>query len=159
MKSQDGFSLIEVMVVCAVIGILSVVAIPSFNKLADTMRQRQGRAQVWTDIQRARQLAITRHSQVVMSIGVAPSTTDQTSYSILIDSNGDRVAQSTERKFDYTMPKNVKLKSITLTPVDSLVFDVSGILQTGFTGGRIVIQGKNSPDTLLVSAAGVVYRP
>src|SRR5262249_50920164 len=112
------------------------------------------------DVRRARQLAVTRHAPVVLRFGAPPTTSNITSYTIHVDTNGDGLVQSGEMVTWRNMPKTTKLTSVSLTPVDSLVFDISGALRPGPTGGRRVSPNKlNRRDTLQVSAAGVCYRP
>ena len=44
LKNQKGFSLIELMIVVAIIGVLSAVAIPNFNRFQRKARQSEGKA-------------------------------------------------------------------------------------------------------------------
>jgi type IV pilus assembly protein PilE len=57
MKSQKGFSLIELVVVVAIIGILAAIAIPSYN----SYRQRANRSEARTSLLEASQ-ALERYS-------------------------------------------------------------------------------------------------
>jgi|WetSurMetagenome_2_1015567.scaffolds.fasta_scaffold439744_2 prepilin-type N-terminal cleavage/methylation domain-containing protein len=155
-----GFSLIELMIVMTVIGIVLAMATPGFLRFGDTLASRHSRVQLLEDLRLARQLAITRHSAVVVAFGDGVHTTNVTTYSMLVDANQDGVAQSTERRFGRAMPFGSRIASVTLDRADSLLFDPSGVLLPGTTGGRLVLTTtRGRLDTLLVSAAGVVYRP
>jgi hypothetical protein len=123
------------------------------------MSLKRANAQVLQDVRRARQLAITRRAQVVMRFGTPPSTTNITSYTIHVDTNSDRLVQSSELVTMRNLPSGTRLSSVNMTPMDSLTFDFSGLLWNG-TGGRIVIANRlDLRDTLLVSAAGVCFEP
>jgi prepilin-type N-terminal cleavage/methylation domain-containing protein len=158
--SSRGFTLIELMVVFVVIGIVAVIGVPAFGSYRVSYMKRQAREQITQDIRGARQSAVTRHAQVVMAFGNGVTTTNLTSYTIHVDTNGDGVYQSTERKLQRTMPKDTRLAQVSLSPTDTIKFDISGILKPGTNGGAIVIGNtRNQYDTLSVTPAGMVYRP
>jgi prepilin-type N-terminal cleavage/methylation domain-containing protein len=160
MSTTRGFSLIELIFTLGIAGILLAIAMPGFGKYNNTMLLKRANAQILQDVRRARQLAVTRRSPVVMTFGTPPSISNITSYTILVDTNGDGIAQSSEMNTFRTLPTGTRLSAVTLTPVDQLQFDVSGLLQAGTLGGRLVIANRaNRRDTLMVSAAGVCYQP
>lgn len=158
--ASRGFSLLELMVVCVVIGIVAAVGMPAFGSYRLDYMKRQAREQVTQDIRGARQSSVTRHAQVIMAFGNGSTTTDLTTYTIHVDTNNDGVYQTSERKLSRTMPKDTRLQRVTLSPIDTLKFDISGILKPGTSGGTIVVANtKNRYDTLSVTPAGMVYRP
>ena len=60
----------------------------------------------------------------------------------------------------FTLPSGTQLISVSLSPIDSVIFDSSGSLAPSVTGGSVVVGGQNGDlDTLLISATGLVYRP
>ena len=159
MSDTRGFSLIELLITMTIMGLVLAVALPSFGHFRDSMSLKRANAQVLQDVRRARQLAITRRAQVVVRFGTPPSTTNITSYTIHVDTNGDRLVQSSEAVTMRNLPSGTRLSSVSMTPVDSLTFDFSGLLWNG-TGGQIVIANRlDLRDTLLVSAAGVCFEP
>ena len=163
MSETRGFSLIELLVALLISGIVLAIAMPGFGRFRNSMALKQANAQVLQDVRRARQLAITRRAPVVLRFGAPPSISNITSYTIHVDTNGDNLVQSGEMVTVRNMPNGTRLSAVTLTPVDSLKFDISGLLRpatAGSPGGRIVLANRlNRRDTLLVSAAGVCYQP
>ena len=160
MSRANGFSLIELVVALVVAGIVLSVALPAFGNYRNSMALKQANAQVLQDVRRARQLAITRRAPVIMTFGNPPGIGNITSYTIHVDGNADGVVQSSEVVTLRNMPRGTRLQLVNLTPTDVLPFDISGVLQPGAGGGRLILQ--NTPgrrDTLMVSTAGICYRP
>ena len=163
MPTTRGYSLIELMWALVIAGIVLAIAMPGYGGFRSSMSLKQANAQVLQDVRRARQLSITRHAPVVVSFGAPPSTSNITSYTIHVDTNGDDLVQSGEMVTFRKLPNGTRLSAVSLTPVDSLRFDSGGLLlltASGNPGGRIVLSNRlNRRDTLLVSAVGVCYQP
>jgi type II secretory pathway pseudopilin PulG len=136
------------------------MGMPAWVGFRRTLGQRQARTQLIQAIRAARQTAVTQHRQVVMAFGVPPTTTNIGTYSVHIDTDGDRFQDSGERWTPLALPNGVKLTQVALDPTDSLIFDPSGSLYPGGTGGTLIFSnGRNAPDTLMVSSVGMVFRP
>jgi hypothetical protein len=118
-------------------------------------------AQLLQDVRRARQLAVTRRAPVIMSFGSPPTTTNITSYTIHVDTNGDNTVQSSEMRTSRTLPRTTVLTNVNMvTQVDTLTFDISGTLKLGSGGGTLIFANSiGKRDTLAISAAGICYRP
>ena len=163
MQRARGFSLIELMVTLVLAGIVLAIGMPAFGRFRTSLLLKQANAQVLQDVRRARQLALTRRAPVVMRFGAPPSVSNITSYTIHVDTNGDNLVQSSEMVTVRNLPNGTRLSAVSLTPVDSLVFDFSGVLRPvtlGTPGGRLTLANAlNRRDTLMVSAAGVCYQP
>ena len=160
MSRESGFSLIELLVALVIMGIVLALGLPAFGRFQQAMGMKQMNAQLIQDVRRARQLAVTRHSAVVVVFGRPPVSANVTSYTIHVDTNGDGVRQSSEMMTVRNLPRNTRVQQVELTPIDSLVFDYSGVLRPGTLGGRLrLMNGAGTKDTLMVSTAGVCYHP
>lgn len=162
-RDARGFSLMELMVVCMLIGIVLVVATPSFVRYRISASRRAACVQLIEDLRAARQMAVTMRTPVVVSFGNGSATTNVGSYKVHNDKNYNGAVEATERVLSNTMPKNTVLSTVSLTPTDSLIFDISGLLRMGTSGGSLIVKtGTNTGvkyDTLQVSIAGVIYKP
>ena len=162
MRIENGFTLIETMIVLTVAGIILAMGIPSFASYRNSLALRQATEMVQTDLERARQLAITRRASVYVRYGTPPSaaTTGITHYWLHVDTNGNRAVDPGEIYRRTDLPTTVQLASVSLAPTDTVAFDISGILIPGHTGGKLVLQNQRATrDSLMVSAAGIVYKP
>jgi len=161
MKSNAGFSLVELLIALTVLGLILGIGIPGFARFRDTLAQQQARDQLITDLRYARQTSVTRHRSVIVAFGDGTVTTNITSYTLLTDLDGDGVKDANEPMRWRNLPNRTRISSVAFTPSPSkLTFDTSGLLVPGSSGGRLVLAGRNGrPDTLAVSAVGMVYQP
>jgi len=65
-KRKRGFTLIEMMVVIAIIAVLSAIAVPSFMEYARNQRLNGAARQVYTDLMNARQQAVTENKKMIV---------------------------------------------------------------------------------------------
>ena len=65
--SQRGYSLAEMLVVVAIIGILSLVTVPSFLAMYQSGRIKAAARTMTSDVRTARQMAITNYTRVKIS--------------------------------------------------------------------------------------------
>lgn len=158
MRSR-GFTLIELLIAVTIAGLVLLVTVPSFGSYLKDLNNKKVRTNLISDLRVARQLAVTEHRPVVVRFGTTSSTTDITTYSIHIDTNGDRIVQAGESFYQKNLPSGTKFTKVSLTPNDSLIFDISGVLWPSTTGGWVVVNGRSRNDTLYVSAAGIVFQP
>lgn len=159
MNRTRGFTLVETMIAVLVAGIILAIGTPAFIGFNRSLSKIQAKERLIQDIRYARQLAVTRHQSVVVVFGTPPTTTNITGYSLHVDTDGDRTRDAGEQVQERTLPRGSALSLVDLSPVDSLIFDPSGALHPGTTGGRLVSgNGRGTPDTLYISGVGMVYQ-
>ncbi len=152
---RRGFTLVELMVVVVVAGLLFGLSLPSFLSYTRSLKEHGAREQLVQELRMARQTAVTAHSQIIIAF---PGSTNVTTYTVLTDTDGDRVWDAGERQNTKGFPAGTYLEILTLTPTDSIIFDPSGMLAPGATGGQLVVHASDRPDTLNIGATGMVYR-
>jgi type II secretory pathway pseudopilin PulG len=150
--------MVEMMVTFILIGIVLAASTPAFLNYRRTLIRGQTRAMVIEDLRAARQRAVTQHMQVIVGFGNGSATTNLTQYSIHGDTDGDRIRDTGEYWVRKTIPRDSRLHRVTLTPVDTLLFDISGILKPGTMGGTVIVRTGTAYDTLAVTIAGTVYK-
>jgi len=77
---KRGFTLIELMVVIAVVAVIAALAAPMFTSLIEMQRLRGTTAQLVTDLQFARNEAVSRNTLVRLSFNANPQMTCYTLY-------------------------------------------------------------------------------
>ena len=138
---EKGFTLLELTFVLVIGGMILAFMVPGFMKFKRDLSQKQVRATLLEDIRIARQLAITEHAPVVLAFGNGSTTTDVTTYNTHIDTDADRYKDSNERAYPHTLATGQKFTMVSLVPPDSLIFDISGVLYPGTSGGFIAVYG------------------
>ncbi len=159
MNRARGFTLIETMITVVVAGIIMAFGIPAFLGFQKSLAHVQARERLIQDIRTARQVAVTRHQRVIMAFGTPPATTNLTRYSTLVDADGDGVRDANEWVLERQLPSGATLEQVNLTPTDSLLFDPSGALRPGTSGGVLISgNGRGKADTLYISGVGMVFQ-
>lgn len=100
---ERGYSLIEALVVVAIIGMISVIAVPNFIQFQRTNKVKTSLRTYTADLRAARQRAVTQHGRSMISFGTG--TTDGLSYVV---SDGVRQPDGT---YTWTEVRTTTLES------------------------------------------------
>lgn len=68
-SGQKGYSLIEALVVVAIVGIVSIVTVPNFITMYRSSKVKAAVRSFSTDLRDARQDAVSKHRRVMLSLG------------------------------------------------------------------------------------------
>ncbi|MGW8392864.1 GspH/FimT family pseudopilin [Pseudoduganella sp. HUAS MS19] len=99
MKRQDGFGLVEMMAVVAVIAILAGVGMPAMQDFITNQRVKSTSSDLFTSILRARSEAIKRNRDVT----ITPSTSWSTGWSIPSPNAGEPALASFTTRSSITV--------------------------------------------------------
>jgi len=82
-KSVGGFTIIEIMIVIAIIGIMVGIAAPNFMDYLKSRRLSGATMQLYVDLMNARGQAVSQNNKVIVEL------TNNNSYKIIRDLNGN----------------------------------------------------------------------
>jgi type II secretion system protein H len=139
MRQESGFTLIEVMVVVAIIGVMVGIAIPNFTQWQDRNRLHQTTAEVATQLTMARMVAMNRNRNVDVTIqnngnsvrvsAVLSSTTATTVLDKTIEYTGNQVIGSPVTVSFSSMGQRISggtaVNTIGICNVDKLQYSVT----------------------------------
>ena len=86
-----GFTLVELLITIAIVGVLAAIALPSFTEFIARSNLRSSAESILNALQLARAEAVRRNEQVTFSLN--PNSTGATSWRVA-DSNGNLVQES-----------------------------------------------------------------
>lgn len=144
-RSDAGFSLIEIVVVLALMGILAALAQPSLDAYVNRGKTRRALDRLTSDIAMARMLAVRSGDRAVLEVSGGDS------YRIWVESVPVDTVREVSLAEDYA---GVQLQSL---PDAQLVFNGRGLL-VGSSTRQLIARLGPAADTLKITAAGRVYR-
>jgi prepilin-type N-terminal cleavage/methylation domain-containing protein len=141
-KSDVGFTLLEVMTVLAIIGIISLISMPIYLQIRPTLTLNSETRDVVSDLRYAQQLAVT----------------EQTNYSIELNQAQNKYTITNTETSTIVKDENIKtgisIQSISGFTTDTIIFNVTGAaLESGsFTLANL----NNATTTITIKPSGYV---
>lgn len=108
MKTRRGFTLVELMIAIAVVGVLLVLAAPSFYDFIRVQRLKSINAQLVTDLHFARSEAVSRNRDVQLQFRTPADGAGMSCYTIYVDTSPDPTL-----KCDCTQPAGLRCTQAT----------------------------------------------
>ncbi|MBU3953498.1 MAG: prepilin-type N-terminal cleavage/methylation domain-containing protein [Proteobacteria bacterium] len=132
-RSEAGFTLIELMVVVAVIGIVSVLAIPSMGDMIKEYKLRSGCRAVVSSLQNLKLRAIKENARTVMIIDPVLDI-----YTTFVDNSPRNWALDLPELISKTNVRDEGLEISSNFGSNTFGFDNRGFLEP-ITGGEIIL--------------------
>ena len=137
LKNDIGFTLVELMVGCMIMGIVAAVAAPGFSGLIRNYKLSNATRMVWLDLHKAKMMAIKQGQTMRVDFST-------TSYTITRVDTG-KVVFTRDLSSDYA---GITLKTGTTTPIS---FGNTG---TANAGTVIIQRGTASSKTFTIAVTG-----
>lgn len=143
---RRGFTLVEMLIVIAVMSILALFIVPKFEGLYEANRLASARQEVTTAIATARAAAIQKGRPATLSV-----TGNQLTVTVTNPSGGQTTVIP-RSPLDTLYGVRVK------PPAASLVFDVRGFLSTTLSGGigKFQLSALSRSDSVCITATGQI---
>ena len=136
---NSGFTLMELMIVIAIIAIMAGIAIPNFLGWLPEKRLAAGAQDILQGLQKSRSKAIMTNRRVVVDFDTAAN-----SFTAFVDENADGALDAGELTIaDRTMPAGINLTTNLVGAVTAVTFDNQGIPTTS---GTMTVQNSSGND-------------
>ena len=148
-RNQSGFSLAELLIIVAVIGIVSVLATPAFISYSQAARLKGGAQELATILNQARQVAITRNTTTCVQREVSANASIRDRVYFLVGGCAGTVwtGPGTDAGGRFTLTEDVRVSA---APVANVVFTHLG---TATTGGTYTVRNSTTNRTMSVIVA------
>jgi len=148
-KSFSGFTLVEIMIVIAIIGIMTAIAAPNFMQYMKSKRLSGATMQLYVDLMNARMQAVSQNNRVIVAL------ISNNSYQIIRDLNGNGVVDTGET--GVTKSIHPDYSDVTFAPASSgfnPIFNSNGTGQTGTI--NVTSSSLSTTKTITISRDGRV---
>ena len=154
---QAGFTMVELMIVIAVIAILTAIAVPNIISWLPNYRAKAAARDVISNFQKAKMEAVKRNRDVVISFATV-NATQAGSYRIFVDDDGDgNFTAGVDRKLaQVNMPKNVSLYSASFLATTTTGYNSRGLPWNNRRGSVEIRNNKSRYYRASLSLAGHV---
>lgn len=155
-RNNRGFTIIELIVVIAIMGVLMAIAIPNFSQWTANYRLKAAAREIYSNFQKARLEAIKTNSNVVVSFNLGADT-----YQVFVDNGGttgtasDDTQNGDERILDtVSMPAGVVMESVSFSGTTIPGFTARGLPLSSRIGNVRVRNVNNERYQVTLSIAG-----
>ena len=145
-KSERGFTLAELIMLIAVIGILSVMAVPAFLRYYQAATLKSGAQQFAALVNQARELAIKENSRFCVKM----SSSTQMMYTRLNCTGTAWVGPGTDAAGNINLPPRITAAPVGANPANP-IFDYVGSAAT--QSGNFTLTNTQTGATLTVAVA------
>ena len=137
-QDQKGITMIEMMVVLAIVGVLVTIAIPNYQAWVSDQNLRSSMVQLAGDLQIARMTAINRNAPITVSFAPADSP-----YTIFVDTARDLTYDGIEEVLPNLRRKPLNAR-VTISQVDfnggqAFLFNGRGMRGSPTAGNALVV--------------------
>lgn len=149
MKRDLGFTLMELMITIAIIGVMSTIALPSVMSWRENTQLQRAARDVYSDFQKAKSDAVKRNTWCSLDFTAG-------GYSVFVDANnniGFDAGEPVLTTLSWSDYGTITVQSNTF-PGSPMAFADDGLVR-GALGGSIVLQnGRGDQTSVIVSQAG-----
>jgi type IV fimbrial biogenesis protein FimT len=157
MKKESGFTMLELLIIIAMLGVVAAIAVPNFLGILPTYRLKSATQDLLSNLQRAKITAVERNQDV----GV---TFETGQYTIFVDENGTRDPTGqqvirTQSYADYNDPITATNNfALVVSGKETTAFAPTGLLVQANAAGNVVLtNSKGRSMTVVVSMAGGIW--